>query len=529
LKSLPFVFEYVHKGELIVETSKSNVKLVVAGLLLAIFMSAIDNTIVATAMGTIVSDLGGFDKFVWVTSAYMITTMAGMPIFGKLSDMYGRKRFFIFGITFFLLGSILCGFAQSIEQLSIYRAIQGIGGGALMPIAFTIIFDIFPPENRGKMTGLLGAVFGAASVVGPLLGAYITDSVGWQWIFYINIPIGIVSFILITRSYHESKKHVRQKIDWWGASTLVLAVISLMFALELGGKEYAWNSSIIISLFAVFAAFFIVFFFVELKADEPILPFWLFKRRLFAASQILAFLYGGTFIVLTVYIPIFVQAVYGGSATNAGLVLTPMMLGSVVGSSIGGIFSTKTSYRNLMLISVVSYILGMYMLSTLSPDTVRSSLTIFMILVGFGMGFSFSLLPISTIHNLEPRFRGTANSTNQFLRSLGMTLGITIFGTIQGNLFTSKLAENFKGMEGATANLANLPDPRQIFESGKRATIPPEVLERIVDAMSSSISHIFLYALVPIGVAVIVVMFMGNARITLNKPLTEEGGNIRRT
>ncbi|MHA0855905.1 MDR family MFS transporter [Paenibacillus sp. CMAA1364] len=504
------------------ETSKSNVKLVVAGLLLAIFMSAIDNTIVATAMGTIVSELGGFDKFVWVTSAYMITTMAGMPIFGKLSDMYGRKRFFIFGIIFFLLGSVLCGFAQTIEQLSIYRAIQGIGGGALMPIAFTIIFDIFPPENRGKMTGLLGAVFGTASVMGPLLGAYITDYVGWQWIFYINVPIGIVSYLLIVRSYHETKNRAKQKIDWWGASTLVIAVISLMFALELGGKNYAWNSMMIVSLFTVFTVFFIVFFFVELRAEEPILPFWLFKGRLFATSQILAFLYGGTFIILTVYIPIFVQAVYGGSATNAGLVLTPMMLGSVAGSSIGGVLSTKTPYRNLMLISVFSFIAGMFLLSTLSPETARSSLTLYMILVGFGVGFSFSLLPISTIHNLEPRYRGTANSTNQFLRSLGMTLGITIFGTIQGNLFTSKLAEQFKGMGDTTANLSNLPDPREIFNSEVRTTIPPEVLDRIINAMSSSISQIFLYALLPISIAVVTVFFMGKARITLDKPAVEE-------
>ncbi|HEY2420229.1 MAG TPA: MFS transporter, partial [Neobacillus sp.] len=220
----------------------TNLKPVVIGLLLAILMAAMDNTIVATAMGTIVSDLGGFDKFIWVTSAYMVAVMAGMPIFGKLSDMYGRKRFFIFGLVVFLLGSALCGVAQSIVQLSIFRAIQGIGGGALMPIAFTIVFDIFPPENRGKMTGLLGAVFGAASVLGPLLGAYITDYISWHWIFYVNVPIGIVSIILIVRFYHESLQHSKQKIDWIGAITLVISVVSLMFALELGGKEYKWDS-----------------------------------------------------------------------------------------------------------------------------------------------------------------------------------------------------------------------------------------------------------------------------------------------
>ncbi len=298
------------------DSKKSNFQLVVASLLLAIFMSAMDNTIVATAMGTIVGELGGLDQFVWVTSAYMVTYMAGMPIFGKLSDMYGRKRFFIFGLTIFLIGSALCGTAQSIVQLSIYRAIQGIGGGALMPIAFTIVFDIFPPEQRGKMTGLLGAVFGSSSVAGPLLGAYITDYISWHWIFYVNLPIGIISLVLILTAYKESNKHEKQAIDWWGAVTLVTAVVSLMFALELGGKEYAWNSLPIISLFVIFAVFFLAFLYVETKAKEPIISFWMFKRRLFAASQIAVFLYGATFVVLTVYIPIFVQAVYGGARSS---------------------------------------------------------------------------------------------------------------------------------------------------------------------------------------------------------------------
>ncbi|AZU63780.1 MDR family MFS transporter [Neobacillus mesonae] len=495
----------------------SNIKPVVAGLLLAILMSAMDNTIVATAMGTIVSDLGGLDKFVWVTSAYMVAVMAGMPIFGKLSDMYGRKRFFIFGLIVFLIGSALCGIAQTIVQLSIFRAIQGIGGGALMPIAFTIVFDIFPPEKRGKMTGLLGAVFGTSSVLGPLLGAYITDTISWHWIFYVNIPLGLVSIILISRYYHESLQHVKQKIDWLGAITLVISVVSLMFALELGGKEYAWDSTPIISLFASFLILFIVFFIAEVKAEEPILPLWLFKRRLFATSQILAFLYGGTFIILTVFIPIYVQAVYGGTAKNAGLILTPMMLGSVAGSAIGGIFSTKTSYRNLMVISIISYVIGMYLLGTMTVDTSRLLLTIFMILVGFGVGFSFSLLPTASIHNLEPQFRGTANSTNSFLRSFGMTLGVTIFGTIQNNVFTDQLKEAFKGMGGAGGQTFKMGDPREIFQASERAKIPPVILDKIIHAMSASITHTFLLALIPIALAAITIFFMGKARIEIKK------------
>jgi EmrB/QacA subfamily drug resistance transporter len=492
----------------------SNLKLVVAGLLLGILMSAMDNTIVATAMGTIVSDLGGFDKFIWITSAYMVAVMAGMPIFGKLSDMYGRKRFFIFGLIVFLIGSALCGIAQSIVQLSIYRAIQGIGGGALMPIAFTIVFDIFPPENRGKMTGLLGAVFGASSVLGPLLGAYITDYISWHWVFYVNVPIGIVSLFLIGRFYKESLQHSKQKIDWIGAITLVISVISLMFALELGGKQYDWKSAQILSLFASFFIFFIAFFIAELKAKEPILPLWLFKRRLFATSQLLAFLYGATFIILTVFIPIFVQAVYGGTAKNAGLILTPMMLGSVAGSSVGGIFLSKTSFRNLMFISIVSYTVGMICLGTMTPDTARYLLTIYMILVGFGVGFSFSLLPTASIHNLEPQFRGSANSTNAFLRSFGMTIGVTIFGTIQNNLFTDKLKDAFKGMQGGGGtSMFKMNDPRQIFEANERSKIPSFILNKIVQAMSDSITHTFMLTLIPIVIAAITIFFMGKARV----------------
>lgn len=496
------------------QTSQNNVnktKFVIAGLLLGILMAAMDNTIVATAMATIVGDLGGFDKFVWVTSAYMVATMAGMPIFGKLSDMYGRKRFYIGGLLLFLFGSILCGTATSIEQLSIYRAIQGIGGGALMPIAFTIMYDIFPPEKRGKMTGLFGAVFGTSSVFGPLLGAYITDYISWHWVFYINIPLGLISFFFISKYYKESLQYRKQKIDWAGAITLVISIVCLMFALELGGKEYAWNSNMILGLFAIFAIMLIIFFFVERRATDPIISFHLFKKRLFAASQGVAFFYGAAFIICTVYIPIFVQGVLGGSASNAGLILTPMMVGSVIGSQTGGQFASRTSYRNIMIVSGIFFVLGIYLLSTLTMETPRALVTLFMVLAGLGVGFSFSVLSMSSIHNLEMRDRGSATSTNSFFRSLGMTLGVTIFGTIQNHIFTDKLKAIFPSELAKMAPKSG--DTSFLLSPHATEKIPPQILDGIKQALAASIADTFFWALIPAILSIICIILMGKERL----------------
>lgn len=495
-------------------TKESKVNFVLAGLLLGLLMASMDNTIVATAMGTIVGELGGLDKFVWVTSAYMVATMAGMPIFGKLSDMYGRKRFYVFGLIVFLLGSILCGTANSIVELSIYRAIQGIGGGALMPIAFTIIFDVFPPEKRGKMTGLFGAVFGTSSVFGPLLGAYITEYIGWHWIFYINVPIGALSLYFISVYYKESLEHRKQSIDWWGAITLVGAVVSLMFSLELGGNQYAWGSVQILGLLTSFLVLFLLFLWIETKAAEPILSFAMFKRRLFAASNAVALLYGAAFIISTVYLPIYIQGVYGGSATNSGLLLTPMMVGSVIGSQLGGMLTTKISFRRIMLISAVFFVPGIFLLSTLNPEVPRWLVTIYMILTGFGVGFSFSVLGMAVIHGFDMRQRGSASSTGSFFRSLGMTLGITIFGIVQRNLFESDMKNAFAGQSGLPEGIVG--DPRAILTPETRAAIPSPILDQITDFLASSIAHTFLWALVPAGLAVVFIILMGNERVQVN-------------
>ncbi|PLT28241.1 MFS transporter [Peribacillus deserti] len=488
-----------------------------AGLLLSILMASMDNTIVATAMGTIVADLGDMEKFIWVTSAYMVAEMAGMPIFGKLSDMYGRKKFFLFGMILFLFGSILCGTAQTIEQLSVYRAIQGVGGGALIPITFTIIFDIFPPEKRGKMTGLFGAVFGLSSIFGPLLGAYITDYISWHWVFYINLPLGITAFLLILVNYKESLEHKKQNIDWLGAFTLVGAVICLMFALELGGNKYDWNSVQILSLFAGFAVLIIIFLFAERKASDPIISYDMFKNRLFASSTLVGLFYGIAFIVASVYIPIFIQGVSGGTATNSGLILLPMMLGVVVSSQVGAISAVKLGYRNVMSVFALIFAAGMYLLSTIDGDTSRTVITIYMIIVGLGTGASFSVLSMAAIHHIAPSNRGSANSTISFVRQLGMTVGITIFGIIQRNDFSDKMAEAFGGNDKMAPGTASIDDPRAILSQELRSHIPVPVLNKITDALAGSIAQAFAWALIPAVLVVVFVFMLTNDKLTMKQ------------
>lgn len=483
-------------------------------------MASMDNTIVATAMGNIVGELGGFDKFVWVTSAYMVAEMAGMPIFGKLSDMYGRKRFFVFGLIIFMIGSALCGTASNITELALFRALQGIGAGAMIPTSFTIMFDAVPVEQRGKLGGLFGAVFGMSSIFGPLLGAYITDHIAWEWVFYINLPLGIAALCMIAFFYKESMEHSKQPIDWLGAITLIGSVVSLMFALELGGKTYDWDSWRIIGLFAACAVLLAIFLFVETKAKEPIITYGLFKNRVYTTSILTAFFSGAAFIVASVYIPIFIQGVLGGTATNSGLVLLPMMVGSVVTATMGGFLMTKLPYRNIMVPTLVLLVAGTILVTTLGTDSSRFIVTIYMVLIGLGIGASFSVLSNAAIHGIGPRQRGTASSTLNFIRSLGMTVGITVFGILQSNSFRGKMADAFaaRGMQGGGDK--SFGDPRELLKPETREKFPAEVLDIITTALSTSITFTFALAIIPAALALLVSLFMGRSKLD---PSQEEG------
>ncbi|GBG10363.1 MFS transporter [Paenibacillus agaridevorans] len=486
---------------------------IVGGLLLAILIASMDNTIVSTSIGTIVGEMGGLDKFVWVTTAYMVAEMACMPIFGKLSDMYGRKRFFIFGIIVFMIGSALCGMAQSIVELSLYRAVQGVGAGAMVSIAFTILFDVMPPKERGKMMGLFGAVFGLSSVVGPLLGGYITDHLDWSWIFYINLPLGVIALLAIALFYKESAVHARQKIDWAGSVLLVGAIVCFMLGLELGGKTYPWDSPQILGLFAGFVVLVLLLVVVEKRAAEPIISFRLFRSRLYTTSNLVAMLSGAAYMTAAIFIPIYVQGVLGGSASNSGLTLLPMMVGSVVTATLGGFLMTKLQYRTIMIGTLALLLTGLALLSQITVESSRLSITMIMILIGLGIGASFSVLSTAVMDSFPPAQRGAASSTLNFNRSLGMALGITIFGIVQSHSLLSKLTESLgKGDVAVPADL-NLSDPHSLLNPAFRQSVDAGLLDTITAGLSSSIGTVFAWSLIPAVLALIAALLMTKAKM----------------
>jgi EmrB/QacA subfamily drug resistance transporter len=508
---------------------KSNIRLTIVGLMLGLLLASLDQTIVSTAMPTIVGEFGGLDKFVWVFSAYLIANVVSMPIFGKLSDMYGRKGFFLLGLVVFMIGSALCGTSTSMFQLIIYRAIQGIGGGALMPITFTIVFDLFPPEKRGKMQGLFGAVFGISSVLGPLAGAYFTDYVNWKWIFYINLPLGVVSLLLIALFYHAAHpNNPNQKIDWLGTATFAASVLCLMFGLELGGKEFAWHSVQSYSLFSGFVVLLALFLWIETKVSDPVVPLKLFRNKLFASSMGTSLFYGAILMSAASYIPLFIQGVYQGSASSAGQVLTPMMLGVVVSSAVGGSFISKTSYRNILLISCALLLIATSLLSTLSfysPEwvgslyrlfgstapqlTPRALVIVYMVMMGLGIGASFPVVSMSSLHNVGFEFRGTVTSMVSFFRSIGSAIGVTVLGSVQTSALSSRLNELLPNSGMAAI------DPRALLQPELRASIPPQILEKLTIGLADSISFVFLCTLFMAVAALICVLLMGKARIEI--------------
>jgi EmrB/QacA subfamily drug resistance transporter len=411
------------------------------GVILTLFLGALDQTIVATAMPTIVKQLGGLEHLSWVYIAYMLATTVIVPIAGKLSDTYGRKLVYVVSIFIFLSGSLMCGFAQSMTQLIAFRAFQGIGGGALMANSFAVIADLFPPAERGRWQGWFGGVFGLASVIGPALGGWLTDHATWRWTFFINLPVGILALVAIAKFMPHFVHHDEKKtIDVKGAFTLTSGLIALLMTLVWGGHQYDWLSWQIISLFSVAVLFLTAFVFVEKKAVSPIIPLRLFQHTTFSYSMVaLFFVAMGMFGAIT-YIPLFIQGALGATATNAGAIMTPMTLGMVAASiTTGQIISRTGKFKFMMMLGLILSTSAMFLLSTISVNISQAELIARIIFLGVGLGCTLPVFTIAVQNAFEAKDMGVVTASSQLFRSLGGSVGVALMGGILNSSLASNL------------------------------------------------------------------------------------------
>jgi EmrB/QacA subfamily drug resistance transporter len=420
-----------------------------AGLMVTLALAALDQTIVATALPRIVGDLGGITQYSWVFTAYMLTSTVTVPLYGKLGDVYGRKNLFLFAIVAFLAGSALCGVAQSMTQLVVFRAVQGIGAGGLFPLSLAVIGNIVPPRDRGRWQGLIGAVFAASSIVGPAIGGFIVDNTTWRWVFFVNLPVGGLALAVITLTMPRRAPHTRHAIDWLGAGVLAAGSACLLLGLVWGGRQYAWGSGHVVVALAVAAVLLALFGLVERRAAEPILPFDVLRSPIVAGSVACMALVGMAMFGTISYVPLFVQGVIGTSATSSGVVLTPMVLGAVVTSILTGQLVSRTGrYRWNAVLGPVVLTIGMLLLWRMSTSTTNGQAARNMVVAGIGIGSMMQVFVLS-VQNAVPRARiGSATALTQFGRQMGATLGVTIMGAIVNHGLPAGVAAGGEGSTG---------------------------------------------------------------------------------
>jgi len=466
--------------------SKRQLVFTMAGVLMALFMSSLDQTIVDTAMPRIIADLNGFAHYTWVITIYIITSAITIPIVGRLTDMYGRKPFYIAGIALFTVASLLSGLSQTMPQLIIARGIQGIGAGCMIANAFTVIADIFPPAERGKYQGLISAVFGMSAIIGPSLGGIITDNLSWHWIFFVNLPIGIINIILFVFFFPSIKPNGRrrQSIDYAGIITLSVGISSLLLALSWGGAEYPWLSFPVIGTLSLAVTVLAAFILIEIRSREPLIPLDIFRNRIVAVSQVVVFLTAfGMFGVIT-FVPLFFQGVLGTTAAASGGFLTPMMLSQVAGSFTSGQLLSRAGghYRIQGLAGLAIMTVGLFLLTMMTPQTSYIVVVVNIVLTGFGIGMTLPLYTIVVQNTVSYRHLGVATSSVPFVRSIGASVGLAIFGSTM----TARFASGFTAM--LPQSLRDVLSPQQIAEmaSNPQELISAGAQEQIRDFLNQA-------------------------------------------
>ena len=464
-------------------------------LMLGMFLAALDQTIVSVALPTIVGDLGGLSHLSWVVTSYLLASTVSTPIYGKLGDMYGRKPVFLVAILIFLAGSMLAGLSQSMAELIGFRALQGIGAGGLMVGAQAIIADIVPPRERGRYMGLIGSVFAIASVAGPLLGGFLVTNLSWRWVFYVNLPVGILAVLIVSTRLHLHTPHTRHRIDYLGAALLSGGVGALILLATWGGTEYAWGSNEIIGLGIVGVGLLVVFVWWERRAPEPILPLQLFRSRIFSVANAMGFTIGMAMFGAIIFIPLFLQIVYGVSAKSSGLRTIPLMAGLLVTAVLSGrLISRIGRYRPFPIAGTAVLVVGMFLLSRLGVDTPPWVASAYMVVVGVGLGLVMQVLVLVVQNDARPQEIGVATSSATFFRSMGGAFGVALFGTI----FASRLSDQLAGLPRVvTAHLGSgvQLNPVQIDQ------LPARIHDVVLHAFAHSLNGVFLFgtalALVP--------------------------------
>ena len=448
--------------------------LTVAGLMLGLLLAALDQTIVGTAMPRIVSELQGFEHYAWVTTAYLLTSTAVVPISGKLSDMYGRKMFLLGSSAMFVLTSALCGLSQDMTQLIIFRGLQGLAGGVLTSTVFTVISQIFPPAERGRIQGVFSGIFGLASIVGPLLGGYLTDNLSWRWVFYVNLPVGLIALVVLWFSFPNIRPVVKERrIDVLGAVTLVAGVVPLLLALSWGGNAYDWTSPTILGLFGLAAVMLVVFVWVETRAAEPIIPLSLFKNSIVTTSVLALMLMAIGMFGTILFIPLFAQGVIGISATESGTVMMPMMVVMITSSIVGGQIISRTGhYKIIGLFGMAIMAVGLFLLSGMGPETDYLTVVRNMVIIGLGLGPTMPVFTLAAQNAVGMSQLGVVTSLTQFARSIGSTLGVAVFGS----LLTNRFAPAFQQALSPDVKSA-LPPDRLVEFQNPQALLNPQAAD----------------------------------------------------